>query len=478
MRLTIFSAGSDGPQGRAMRSGNVVPGPTLRRSVLGIVVIVGALAPTASNALPTELVPRWSAFYGYSASGETAQSKAVVVSPDGTRTYVTGVAPSWNYATVAYDAADGTELWVARYPDSGWGAVAIAVSPDGARVYVTGRTGYPYRMTSVAYDATTGTQLWVAHYDGPGDDYASSLAVSPDGSKVYVTGSATIAYDAATGSQLWVSPRDGRSGLAVSPDGARVYVSGQSTVALDAVGGSQIWIAPGTNDAYDGDFAMSSDGRSLYVVNPWYAATSQYDAADGSLKWSFRFNPWDGGVGNATVAVSPPGFPRRVYVTTGSYASTFTFALDGQGSLMWSAHGDSPWGSTQTLTAGKNGLVYMTASGGYGGSPCPGFCGVYVGQTHSALVVYDASGDEVSNTSFEAAWADVAISPDGSRLFATGRMNLESSEGAIRSYATVAFCTGEYQQFPPVDYVPLPGRPVPLPYVYVQAPQQGCLTGL
>jgi len=43
---------------------------------------------------------------------------------------------------------------------------------------------------TVAYDAATGTTLWVKRYDGPAnsDDHATSVAASPDGSKVFVTG--------------------------------------------------------------------------------------------------------------------------------------------------------------------------------------------------------------------------------------------------------------------------------------------------
>ncbi|HYS32202.1 MAG TPA: PQQ-binding-like beta-propeller repeat protein, partial [Streptosporangiaceae bacterium] len=142
---------------------------------------------------------------------------------------------------VAYSAATGNHLWVSRYNDAanqGDGALSMAVSPDGTRVFVT---GYSYSRTTtqeyatVAFDAATGRQLWVSRYNGP-DGAAESVAVSPGGTTVYVTGSiqgrtgndfATVAYSAADGTQLWVRRYNGDAwSVAVSPDGTTVFVTG------------------------------------------------------------------------------------------------------------------------------------------------------------------------------------------------------------------------------------------------------------
>ena len=120
-----------------------------------------------------------------------------------------------DYATVAYSAVTGAQLWAKHYSgpgNDGDFATSVAVSPDGKALFVTGAsTGAAapirrYDYATVAYSAATGAQLWIKRYNGPGnkDDSASSVAVSPAHDTVFVTGGsigatsqidyATIAY--------------------------------------------------------------------------------------------------------------------------------------------------------------------------------------------------------------------------------------------------------------------------------------------
>ena len=142
----------------------------------------------------------WAARYNGPGNGNDAAS-SVVVSPGGATVYVTGTsyggaATGDDYATVAYSAVTGARLWAARYNGPGNGndaASSVVVSPGGSRVFVTGesqgiRSGLDY--ATVAYSAVTGARVWAARYNGPGngDDAASSVVVSPGGSRVFVTG--------------------------------------------------------------------------------------------------------------------------------------------------------------------------------------------------------------------------------------------------------------------------------------------------
>ena len=79
----------------------------------------------------------------------------------GTRVFVTGGATNASgdivYATLAYNAATGRQLWVARL-DEGQAnrATALAVSPRRRAVFVTGETAKTFqslngKLTTVAY---------------------------------------------------------------------------------------------------------------------------------------------------------------------------------------------------------------------------------------------------------------------------------------------------------------------------------------
>ena len=155
----------------------------------------------------------WQATYHGPATSQATGSTAIALSPDGSAVYVTGSAGQASglneYATIGYDAATGHQLWLASYrtPNVNDNAAGLAVSADGSTVYVTGTSianyNTPADYATVAYRATSGAQLWSAQYAVTGaQNNAAGVVVS--GGNTIVTGTsgpylgqsvlATVAY--------------------------------------------------------------------------------------------------------------------------------------------------------------------------------------------------------------------------------------------------------------------------------------------
>jgi WD40 repeat protein len=248
------------------------------------------------------------------------EGELLAVSPDGSTVFVSGYSDGEgadaDYATIAYDARTGSRLWLGRY-DSPYHyndyPEALMLSPDGARVFVTGHADsldQPNRYATVAYDAATGSTLWVRRSKGRTiNDEANAAAVSPDGSELFVTGYTddgrgrnygTVAYDAGTGAELWRQGYDGPGedqdtayATGVTPDGSVVFVTGSSagkwsggdfgTVAYDAATGAVLWIkrynGPG-NDVDNGEaLVVSPDGSTVFVAGTSDGGATDYDIA-------------------------------------------------------------------------------------------------------------------------------------------------------------------------------------------------------
>lgn len=112
---------------------------------------------------------------------------------------------NYNYMALKFDSADGSLVWEAGYDGPpGWYDVAncIAEGPGGS-VLVSGLSdgsGTGWDWATVAFDASDGSQLWVQRYDGPASqsDEAHAVLATPQGD-IYVTG---YGYGEGTGKDL------------------------------------------------------------------------------------------------------------------------------------------------------------------------------------------------------------------------------------------------------------------------------------
>lgn len=331
-------------------------GQTVYVSGSSYAAIPGLLSPDYATAAYDAETGRqlWLARYDGPVGGSDDQT-ALAVTPDGSKVFITGISTGKgtgsDFATIAYDAKTGEQLWLARYDgpasESDWGS-ALSVSPDGSTIFVIGLShtagGPDYGI--VAYDTQSGDQLWVAHYDGPGHgtDDPRAVDVSPDGSIVVVTGQSsgadsfadwgTVAFDAHTGDLLWNVDYDGPSGgidvgdAVTTTSAGTVVVTGSTrtenrganwlTISYSLETGEELW-----RQSYDGGgetdvpraIRLTPDGGSVVVTgNSWGKGTDSdyttisYDAATGEPVWSARYNGSASGLDIARdVTITPDG---------------------------------------------------------------------------------------------------------------------------------------------------------------------------
>src|SRR3989338_2761057 len=250
----------------------------------------------------------WTVSYNGS-GGYIDDATALDISQDGKIVFVTGrsfgVTGEFDYATVAYGTNTGAQLWVSRYYPMSESdtAVTIKASPDGNKIFVAGSSGgmgTSWDYATIAYDATTGAQIWASRYNGylNSSDEVRALTISPDGAKVFATGSSvtadntrdyvTIAYDANTGLQLLlnvygdIATDDVALDIGINPDGVLVYVTGivstqenllyWGTMSLDTVTGHKQWVVwyggeqyPRSN-AYPKSITINPNGQLVYIT--------------------------------------------------------------------------------------------------------------------------------------------------------------------------------------------------------------------
>lgn len=150
-------------------------------------------------------IRHWLARY---APGDAVASE-IAVSRDGRRIYVSGRVDGEEEATekivtIAYRADDGTRLWTASYepPTSDFSEFATPASltadPQRDRVYMVGEASRNLGADFIiaGYSGRTGDELWRQRVDGPhrenAYDFPTTTAITRDGRTLYVSGTSLL----------------------------------------------------------------------------------------------------------------------------------------------------------------------------------------------------------------------------------------------------------------------------------------------
>lgn len=269
---------------------------------------------------------------------------------------------------------------------------------------------------------------WMAVYDHPtgggdvlGDDHATAVALSPDGSRLFVVGTST---DRDTGKDIAV-------------------------VAVDAATGTQLWVArhhaPSDGGEVPMDIAVAPDGARVFVagVEDFVLAgpdgpgdgrfvTLAYDASTGERLWAATLEG-SGPGSSVAFAVEPAPDGSRVYVSgpragpDGSLELSTIAYEAGTGEEAWRA--SRPGVGAEGLDALRTELavspdgsrVYVAGSEGLTPVSRP---------ADYLVVAYEVGdprrlGDQVWAVGHDAGGQgvvrDLAVSPDGRSLFLAGK---------------------------------------------------------
>lgn len=384
-------------------------------------------APTAR---PTavegpEVEPAWVVMYG-GRRHYTGSVTDFFLSPDGVTAFLSGdidagrPACGQDFAAVANDTADGATLWTATYDGPAhWcdNVYGTALSPDATKLFVTGSSFTPgdSDITTIAYEASDGTELWVARHDGPIGSQDNGLDVVSTDKMVFVTGDVTtkcfrkastcytamvtIAYDATSGNQRWLATYSVDGGpvspaqMVVSPNGKTVFVTGVAlgsavTIAYAASTGTERWVVrdrhlasmvPQLAGVGFGDvLAISADSRTLVVAVGLGAGTrhgaAAYAATDGDKLWTLETSrsvwSWPSLVPSPTSDV--------VFLADEYRDDYLIVAIDATtGRALWrstySGACDEDWPTAMAVSADGS-RVYVTGySERLGGHACPEF---------------------------------------------------------------------------------------------------------
>ncbi len=476
-----------------------------------VVHVIGACVP-----MPGEKCEEWNTVYDGPLHNDTPgdqifSSRVIQSSTDGRTVFVTGFSlrsgGKDSAATIAYDAATGSQQWLQRYdgtPDLPE-CVSIALAVNSGRVYAGGfcfardsGTGIPlgFYPTVLAYD-TQGNLLWSNFFSTP--EFSSvrpnDVIVSPDDSMVYVEGIAqvanpvpdgptyemlTIAFDS-SGNLMWYRPVDeAKSGgmqVRVSPDSGTVYATGET---LDAVGhttGMYVRAYSATGDLRWSNLfqvptnvignpptglAVTPDGSRVFLagdsqnaVGVWNYDTVAYDSSDGAIVWHQRSTDAGQTWPYSPIAISQDGSLVYVTGTTGTGIESTTPTRFGFDTIAYnSATGAVVWEST--LDDALN--VYLYPFPGLDVNPKNGEVyvsgpdwqapGAYSGAAIFAIATYSAGYDGKTGQQL---WNSLVSA--GSTTFVGVAAIADGSRAVVTTYSTTPEQYAGAPNNPPINWL-------------------------
>jgi uncharacterized repeat protein (TIGR01451 family) len=226
----------------------------------------------------------------------------IVVTPDGTKAYVT------NYASNNVSVINTTTYKVITNVTVGSLPRGVAITPDGTKVYAANSGS-----NTISVINTINNTAYASITVG---NYPYGVAVTPDGSKIYVTyhgdrpGNVSVINTTNNTAYANVTVGNYPSGIAVTPDGTKVYVADyyceNTLYVIDTTNNTVIDTMNVGSDPLG--IAVTPDGTKVYVTNSGDDTVSVINTANNTVIDTVNVGQWPFGV-----AATPDG--TKVYVT-------------------------------------------------------------------------------------------------------------------------------------------------------------------
>lgn len=264
--------------------------------------------------------------------------------------YVTGQA-----GLKAISRSTQSTVWSVSGPGAG-----VTVGPNSEVVYASDGS------TLVAYDTADGSELWSTSIPST----AEGVVVGPSNNTVYVAAGDTFALSTSDGSTQWSDGTGGAQRVAAGPDGAAIYIGtgGGDVVRLDATDGTEEWRITHDTSQYPSvkDVAVSPDGNRVYS-GAQDNVIRELDASDGSEVWSKSYGEIVEGIATADDSVFVGALDSKVEsLSLSKFTTDPSLDIDGDGSAEASVAGELADGETATadlpqLTTGSQSWTASTA---------------------------------------------------------------------------------------------------------------------